>query len=79
MKTGALRVAALAVEDAKSKNGFRIYVLEEGAFKRKGTGWLSTMGKSVEIKGSTRQDKERNVLKVDGLEVISIKGPQRSN
>lgn len=59
--------AALAVED---KTGLKLYVLEDGAFKREGQGWLKYIGKRVEIKGSLRQEKEKSALKVDALEVL---------
>lgn len=58
--------AALAVDD---KGGFKLYTLEDGAFKREGRGWLNYIGKHVEIKGTLRQEKKQSVLKVDELKL----------
>jgi hypothetical protein len=65
--------AALAVDD---KTGFKLYPLEDGAFKREGRGWLNYIGKQVEVKGSLRQEKAKSALKVDALKIL-LSGPGR--
>lgn len=62
--------AALAVDE---KGTLRLYLLEDGAFKREGQGWLSYIAKSVEIAGTLREEKGKPWLKVDALRVRADK------
>ena len=63
--------AALAVEE---KNSFRLYILEEGAFRREGGGWLNYISKRVEATGTVREEKGAARLKVDSLRLLSRDG-----
>lgn len=56
--------AALAVGE---KGAARLYLLEDGAFKREGAGWLGYIAKRVEITGTVRDEKGKTWLKVDAL------------
>ena len=62
--------AALAVDE---KGASRLYLLEDGAFKREGTGWLSYIAKRVEITGAVREERETSWLRVDTLRPLSGK------
>lgn len=62
--------AALAVYE---KGTARLYFLEDGTFKREGSGWLSYVAKSVEITGTLRQEKGASWLKVDALRPTTSK------
>lgn len=66
--------AALAVDE---KGSFRLYRLEDGAFRRQGRGWLDYIAKRVEITGAVRKEKDRDVLRVDSLKVLDGKRPNR--
>jgi hypothetical protein len=59
--------AALAVEEGSA---FKLYELEDGAFKRTGKGWLDYMGKRAELTGTVRTDKGKSILRVDALKVL---------
>ncbi len=59
---------ALAV---MGKETSRLYFLEDGTFKREGTGWLSYIAKRVEIMGSVRDEKGTSWLKVDSLRPLA--------
>ncbi|HEX2799710.1 MAG TPA: hypothetical protein VHQ44_08560 [Thermoanaerobaculia bacterium] len=62
--------AALAVDE---KGTSRLYLLEDGAFKREGSGWLSYIAKRVEIAGTVREEKGTPRLKVDALRPLTGK------
>jgi hypothetical protein len=62
--------AALAVDE---KGTARLYLLEDGAFKREGRAWLNYIAKRVEITGTVRDDKGRSWLKVDALRSLGDK------
>lgn len=62
--------AALAVED---KGTVRLYLLEDGAFKREGSGWLGYIAKRVEITGTVREEKGTMWLKADALRPLAEK------
>ena len=55
---------ALAVDE---KGTVRLYLLEDGAFKREGSGWLRYIAKRVEITGTVREEKGTVWLKADAL------------
>jgi hypothetical protein len=59
--------AALAVA---GKGTFDLYLLEDGAFPRKGTGWLDYLAKTVEITGSVTRTERLPRLKVDALRSV---------
>ncbi len=59
---------ALAVEDEK---GFTLYELEAGAFKPNGTDFLDLVPKMVEIEGELRTEKDKRIVKVDRLTVLT--------
>ena len=56
--------AALAVDE---KGTVRLYLLEDGAFKRDGSGWLRYIAKRVEIAGTVREEKGTPWMRVDAL------------
>lgn len=60
--------AALAVAE---KGSFELYVLEDGTFPRKGTGWLDYLAKTVEVTGPVTRTEKLARLKVDALRVVS--------
>ena len=62
--------AALAVGE---KGTARLYLLEDGAFKREGQGWLHYIAKTVEITGTVRDEKGKPWLKVDALRSLADK------
>ena len=62
--------AALAVDE---KGTTRLYLLEDGAFKREGSGWLNYIAKRVEIMGTAREEKRTLWLKVDALRPLTDK------
>jgi thiol-disulfide isomerase/thioredoxin len=59
----------LAVAD--DAGGWMFYELEQGKFKRPGKNWLEYVGKHVEVTGATRSKKDKRVIKVDTLNVLS--------
>jgi hypothetical protein len=62
--------AALAVDE---KGTSRLYLLEDGAFKRDGSGWLNYIATRVEITGTVREEKGTPWLKVDALRPLTGK------
>jgi hypothetical protein len=62
--------AALNVDE---KWTARLYLLEDGAFKREGSGWLRYIAKRVEITGMVREEKGKPWLKVDALRPLGDK------
>jgi thiol-disulfide isomerase/thioredoxin len=58
---------ALAVEDAK---GFTLYMMEVGAFKPKGKDFLDLVPNVVEVEGELRNEKDKNIIKVNSLKVL---------
>lgn len=56
--------AALAVGE---KARVELYILEDGTFPRKGTGWLSYIAKTVEITGRVTGAAGSRHIKVDSL------------
>jgi hypothetical protein len=62
--------AALAVDE---KGTVRLYLLEDGAFKREGQGWLSYIAKRVEITGTVRGEKGKPWLTVGTLRPLAGK------
>lgn len=58
---------ALAVENEK---GFTLYVLEPGDFKPKGKDFLDIVPKTVEVEGTLRTEKDKQILKVNALRVL---------
>ena len=60
--------AAFAVDE---KGTSRLYLLEDGAFKREGSGWLSYIAKRVEITGTVREEKGTPWLRVDTLRPLA--------
>jgi hypothetical protein len=60
--------AALAVDE---KGTARLYLLEDGTFKRDGSGWLNYIAKRVEIAGTVREEKGTSWLKVDTLRSLA--------
>ena len=59
---------ALAVETEK---GFTLYTLEPGAFKPpKGKDYLDLVPKTVEVEGTLRTEKDKQIVKVDALRVL---------
>lgn len=61
---------ALAVEDEK---GFTLYVLEKGSYKTTGKEFLDLVPKMVEIQGVLRTEKNKKIVKVNGLKVLADK------
>jgi thiol-disulfide isomerase/thioredoxin len=59
--------AALAVREG---DGFTLYHLEDGEYKREGKGWLAVMSSMVEAEGTTRRDGDQRFLKVNALRVV---------
>ena len=59
--------AALAVRKGE---GFTLYELEEGSYKREGKGWLAVMASMVEAEGTIRREGEKQFLKVNALRVV---------
>ncbi len=62
--------AALAVTE---KGAPRLYLLEDGSFKREGQGWLHYIAKYVEITGTARDEKGKTWLKVNALRSLADK------
>jgi hypothetical protein len=62
--------AALAVRE---KGTLRLYLLEDGAFKRDGSAWLNYIAKNVEITGAVREVNETSWLRVDALRPLTDK------
>lgn len=62
--------AALAVNE---KGTMRLLLLEDGTFKREGSGWLSYIAKHVEITGTVREEKGKPWLRVDTLRPLAEK------
>lgn len=58
----------------KSGNEFKLYVLEEGKFKK--TGWLDHFGKQVQVTGLVRTKKDKEYMVLDELKVLSSRGPE---
>lgn len=61
---------ALAVDEEGTT---RLYLLEDGAFKREGSGWLNYIAKRVEITGTVREEKGTPRLKVGALRPLTDK------
>jgi thiol-disulfide isomerase/thioredoxin len=59
--------AALAVREG---DGFVLYQLEDGAYRREGKGWLAVMASMVEAEGVVRRDGDKMFLKVNALRVV---------
>ena len=59
--------AALAVREGE---GFKLYQLEDGRYKREGKGWLAVMASMVEAEGTIRRDGDKQFLKVNALRVV---------
>ncbi|HMO80651.1 MAG TPA: TlpA disulfide reductase family protein [Pyrinomonadaceae bacterium] len=55
---------ALAVEEP---GGFRLYILERGKFETKGNDFLSHVPAFVEIEGTLRAEKDKQIVRVDSL------------
>lgn len=58
---------ALAVENEK---GFTLYVLEPGDFKPKGKDFLDIVPKTVEVEGTLRTEKDKQIISVNALRVL---------
>jgi thiol-disulfide isomerase/thioredoxin len=58
---------AIAVKEA---DNFKLYVIEEGRFKKPGKDWLDYIGKQVKVSGRAHDEKEKHYLRVDELSVI---------
>lgn len=64
---------ALAVEDEK---GFTLYTLEKGAYKTTGKEFLNLVPNIVEVEGVLRTEKDKRILKVNVLKILSEKPPK---
>ncbi len=64
---------ALAVEDEK---GFTLYTLEKGAYKTSGKEFLNLVPNIVEIEGTLRTEKDKKIVKVNALKILSEKPPK---
>ncbi len=62
--------AALAVKSAAS-DGFKLYLLEEGRFKKTAKNWLPYMANYVKITGAVRSKGDKQYVRVDALDVLS--------
>ena len=59
--------ATLAVKDGAA---WKLYELEDGAYKKPGKDWLYVMAQQVEITGATRKAGDKQFLKVDALTTL---------
>ena len=59
--------AALAVKDG---NDFKLYIVEEGKFKKNNTDWLDYFGKRVEVGGNVRQKADKQYIEIDKLKLL---------
>ena len=59
--------AALAVREG---DAFKLYLLEDGGYRREGRGWLAVMSSMVEAEGTVRRDGDQRFLKVNALRVV---------
>ncbi len=55
----------------KSGNDFKLYVIEEGRFKRNNDEWLSYIGKQVQATGRVREKKDKGYMAIDELKVLT--------
>jgi thiol-disulfide isomerase/thioredoxin len=58
---------AIAVPEG---DGYKLYVIEEGNFKKSKTEWLDYIGKQVEVAGRAHSKKEKDYIAVDQLKVL---------
>jgi thiol-disulfide isomerase/thioredoxin len=64
----------------KSGNDFKLYVIEEGRFKRNKDEWLSYIGKQVQATGRVRERKDKEYMAIDELKVLTPeKGPAQDS
>lgn len=55
----------------KRGNDFKLYVIEEGRFKRNKDEWLSYLGKQVQATGRVRAKKDKDYMAIDELKVLT--------
>lgn len=54
----------------KENAGYKLYVIEEGRFKRNSQEWLDYVGKHVQVTGRARTKEKKDYVAVDDLKVI---------
>jgi thiol-disulfide isomerase/thioredoxin len=59
---------AIAVKEAE---GFSLYIVQEGAFRKPGKDWMDFMGKQVKASGRAHDEKEKHYIRIDALTVVS--------
>lgn len=59
---------AIAVKETA---GYKLYVIEEGRFKRDSQAWLDYIGKHVQITGRAHTKEKKDYVAIDDLKVIS--------